>query len=99
MAFFWRDLFDMVYGLWRTAKGKRDPGARLALQQIIANNPANAHTFVADRYIGDALTPLIYVGWISISAGLLLLFFDRMSKTNKRLEHATYAGHVLVGLC
>ena len=99
MAFFWRDLFDMVYGLWRTAKGKRDPGARLAFQLIIASIPAIALAFVADHYIGDALTSLITVGWISIGAGLLLLFFDRMSMTVKRLEHATYVDTLLVGLC
>ena len=26
VTFFWRDIFSMVHGLWRTAKGKRDPG-------------------------------------------------------------------------
>ncbi len=99
MAFFWRDLFDMIYGLWRAAKGKRDPGARLAFQLIVASVPAIALAFVADHYIGDALGSLIAVGWISIGAALLLLFFDRMSMTVKRLEHATYADTLLVGLC
>jgi undecaprenyl-diphosphatase len=99
MVFFWRDLFDMAYGLWRTAKGKRDPGARLAFQLIVASIPAIALAFVAEHYVSDALGALPVIGWMSVGAALLLAFFDRMSMTVKRLDHATYVDTLLVGLC
>lgn len=98
LAYFWSDLFDMVAGVVRAAKGKRDPGARLAAQIVVAAIAAVALSFVIERYAGDAGQSLMWIGWLSVGGGALLLALDRISMTVKRVEHATFADAVLVGL-
>ncbi len=98
LAYFWSDLFDMAAGVVRAAKGKRDPGARLAAQILVAGIATAALMFVIDRYAGDAAESLIWIGWLSVGGGASLLVLDRMSMTVKRVDHATFADAVLLGL-
>ena len=52
------------------------------------------------NFVTDFFTQLVAVRRDRVLfLGVLLLFFDRMSMTVKRLEHATYIDTVLVGLC
>jgi undecaprenyl-diphosphatase len=97
-AYFWRDLFDMVMGVVRAAKGKRDANARLALQLVVASIPTLVLGFFAERSLGEGAYPLAVVGWVTLGGAILLLFFDRMSMTVKRVEHATFLDMLLVGL-
>ena len=98
LAYFWSDLFDIGAGVVRAAKGKRDPGARFAAQLLVAMIAAAVLTFVIDRYVGDVGDSLMWIGWLSVGGALLLLAFDRMTMTVKRVEHATFMDAVLVGL-
>lgn len=97
LMYFWSDLFDMAAGVVRAAKGKHDPGARLAAQILVAAIAAAGLIFVIERYAGNAGESLMWIGWLSVGGGLLLAF-DRMSMTVKRVEHATFMDAVLVGL-
>ena len=98
LAFFWSDLFDMAVGVARAAKGKRDPAAGLAARLLVAAVAAIALGFVFDRYLGDRAGSPEWIGWLSLGGALLLLVFDRMSMTVKRVDHATFLDAVLVGL-
>ena len=99
MAFFWSDLWDMAVGLIRAAKGKRDPGARLATQLLIATIPVAAIVFALPfmdvRF--PAYTPTI-IGWSTLIGGAFLFVLDRMSMTIKRLEHASFVDMIVVAL-
>jgi len=99
MAYFWSDLWDMGGGLVRAAKGKRDPGARLAMQLFIATIPVAAIVFAlpfAD-FSFPAYTPTV-IGWSAVIGGAFLFMLDRMSMTIKRLEHASYLDMIVVAL-
>lgn len=98
LTYFWSDLYDMATGVVRAAKGKRDPGARLAAQILAAAIAAVALSFVIERYAGDAGGSLVWIGWLSVGGAMSLLILDRMSMTVKRVEHATFADAVLMGL-
>lgn len=99
MAYFWSDLWDMGVGLARAAKGKRDPGARLAIQLFIATVPVAAVVFALPfvEFSFPAYTPTV-IGWSAVIGGFFLFMLDRMSMTIKRLEHASYIDMIVVAL-
>jgi undecaprenyl-diphosphatase len=99
MTYFWSDLWDMGVGLVRAAKGKRDPGARLAMQLFIASIPVAAIVFALPftTFSFPAYTPTV-VGWSAVIGGAFLFILDRMSMTIKRLEHASYIDMTVVAL-
>ena len=99
MAYFASDLWDMLAGVVRAVKGKPDPGARLALKLLVATVPAIGLGVVLQRYDRPEFHSMTVVAWTTIIYGLLLLLFDRMSMTVKRVEHVTYLDAVLVGVC
>jgi undecaprenyl-diphosphatase len=99
MVYFWSDLWDMGAGLMRAAKGKRDPGARLAVQIFVATIPVAAIVF-ALPYVDFSFPPYTpaVIGWSAVIGGLFLFVLDRMSMTIKRLEHASYLDMIVVAL-
>ncbi len=98
LAYFWRDVADMVTGVIRAAKGKRDPGTRLALQIAVATVPTLGLGFALQDFIGPWHVPII-LGWTIAGGALLLFAIDRMSITVKRVEHASYTDAILISLC
>ena len=96
---FWRDVGDMVAGVFRAAKGKRDSGARLAAQILAAAVITITTGVLLQIYVLGVLEPSVAViGWVLIGVAVILFFFDRMSMTVKRIEHATYLDTTLIGL-
>jgi undecaprenyl-diphosphatase len=98
MIYFWQDLFAMLTGILRLLKGRRDPGARLAGQVIVATLPVLIGGYLFDRYVGDGLRSLAVVGWATLGFGLLLYISDRMSMTVKRLDHSSYLDVLVIGV-
>lgn len=99
MAYFWRDLADMAVGLARAAKGKRDPGARLAAQLVAASAPAAAVVLALPALEVGPLAPTpMLIGWVTVGGGALLFLLDRMSMTIKRIEHASFVDMTVVAL-
>jgi undecaprenyl-diphosphatase len=98
MAYFWRDLGEMIVGLARAAKGKRDSGARLALQITAAAIPTLGLGFVFELYVAGAWQTPGVMGWAALGGALLLFLADRMCMTVKRVEHGTVVDAIVVGL-
>jgi undecaprenyl-diphosphatase len=99
VAYFCVDLWEMGVGVVRAAKGKRDPGARLAAQLVIATIPVAAIVFALPflEFEFPPTTPAV-IGWSAVIGGTLLLILDRMSMTIKRLEHASFVDMIVVAL-
>lgn len=98
LAYFWADLFDMGVGVVRAAKGKRDPGARLAAQLLAAVVATVALAILIERYAAGFADQPLWLGWLTAGGAIALLAFDRMCMTVKRVEHATFVDAVLIGL-
>jgi undecaprenyl-diphosphatase len=99
LVFCWRDVGDMAAGIIRAAKGKRDTDARLAAQIVMSTLITIAVGVLLQMYVLGALAPSAAVmGWVILGVAAVLFFFDRMSMTVKRIEHATYLDTILIGL-
>lgn len=98
MIYFWRDLAEMVRGVLRLLKGRRDPGARLAGQVTIATIPVLAAGYLMDQYVGDGLRSMLVIGWATLGFGVLLYVADKLSMTVKRIDHASYIDVLIIGL-
>ena len=95
--YFWRDFADMTQGVVRAAKGKRDPGARLAFQLIVATVPV-VGAVVGLRYVREApWSSAAMTAWTALAVSMLVLLFDRACMTVKRIEHAGYGDAILLG--
>lgn len=99
LSYFWEDLADMIGGVIRAAKGKRDPGARLALQIIVAALPTLGLGFAFEQYVAGSWETPAVMGWCIVGFGALMLLLDRMSMTVNRLEHASFGDAVAISLC
>jgi undecaprenyl-diphosphatase len=99
MAYFCVDLWEMGVGVVRAAKGKRDPGARLAAQLVIATILMAAIVFAIPflEFTFPPYSPTV-IGWSAVIGGTFLLLLDRMSMTIKRLEHASFIDMMVVAL-
>lgn len=98
MLYLWRDIARMLLGLGRAVRGRRDPGARLAFQLVLATLPLVAAGYVASRYIGDQLRSIEVIAWATLGFGVLLWIADRMGMTLRRIEHMSYGSALLIGL-
>lgn len=98
MLYLWRDIVRMLAGLGRAARGRADPGARLAFQLIVATLPLVAAGYAASRYLGDALRSIEVVAWATLGFGVLLWLVDRAGVTVRRIEHLSYGGALFIGL-
>jgi len=98
VLYFWRDLWTMLRGLFRQARGRRDPGARLALHLVAATVPVVIAGFLMKVYLGTNLRSLVVIGWTTLGFGALLYVVDRMSMTVRRIEHMGLGGALFIGL-
>ena len=98
MAYFWRDLWEMATGITRALKGKRDVGAVLAGQIVVATTPTLVLGFLLLRYAEIDTQSLAVIGWTIIAGAALLVAFDYLSMTVKRVEHATFWDTTLIGV-
>jgi undecaprenyl-diphosphatase len=98
ILYFWRDLWAMLTGLARAARGKRDPMAKLAVQIAVATIPVLAAAYLFEKYVGDAVRAMKVIGWTTLGYGLLLYAVDRMCMTVKKVEHAGYVDTLLIGM-
>jgi undecaprenyl-diphosphatase len=98
MLYAWRDIADMLAGLWQMVRGRSSAGLRLALQIVLATVPVIVAGVLMVRYVGDALRAVEVIAWATIGFGVLLWIADRVGMTVRRIEHLTYLDAFLVGL-
>lgn len=99
LAYFGGDIWDMVVGVYRAAKGKRNPEARLAIQFVVASIITLGVGFAISHYvITDEWKTLKVTTWCTLGFGLLLFALDHMSMTVKRVEHAGMGDTLFVAI-
>lgn len=98
MLYFWRDLVFMVSGLWRLTKGKRDPGAKLSFQIVVATIPVVIAGLLFSKFVPDGLRSIEVIAWATLGFGVLLFVTDKIGMTIRRIEHLTYMDAIIIGL-
>lgn len=93
-----REIWEMLVGLTRVARGRRDRGAKLAFLLIVATLPVIAAGVAVLRYMPAGLHSLALIGWATLGFGILLYLADGIGMTLRRLEHLDVSDAVIVGL-
>ncbi len=98
LVYFWRDVRQMLVGLWRLLFGRMDDGGRLALFLLAATIPALAVGYLVDQYFSDVLRNPLIVAWALIGFGVVLYVADRIGMKINQIKHMTLAQALVIGL-
>jgi len=99
MAYLWRDIADILSGLWRTAKGQGiNDGARLAFFLVIATVPVIAAGLAMKKFLPDGIRSVAVIGWTTFGFGVVLWLADRFSVTVRRMEHLKVSDVLIIGV-
>ncbi|MBN2751783.1 MAG: undecaprenyl-diphosphate phosphatase [Rhodospirillaceae bacterium] len=98
MLYFWRDLWQMISGLWAALRMRRSPGGRLAGQIVLATIPVVAVGLLAKDMVETMGRDILVLGWTSLGFGILLYVADRIGLTVRRVEHMSLPDSLVIGL-
>ena len=98
LVYFWRDVWAMLAGLTRLMRGRRDSGARLAGNVIVATIPVIAAGYAFDKYYPGGLRGIEIIGWATLGFGILLYIADKIAMTVRRIEHLGIADALVIGI-
>ena len=98
IAYFWRDVRDMLLGVAALVRGHVTPGARLALLLVIGSIPAVVFGLVIKNVFPDGIRSITVVGVQTIVFGILLYLADRMGASDRGVADCRIRDAVLIGL-
>ena len=98
LVYFWRDVRQMLVGLWRLLFGRIDDGGRLMLFLLAATPPALFAGYFVDQYLDGVLRNPQTVAWALIGFGVVLYLADRIGMKVNRIKHMTLAQALVIGL-
>lgn len=98
IAYLWRDVLSVTFGVSRLITGKADDGARLAGYVLVATIPVLITGFLVSKFMGDALRSATVIGWAFIVFGIILYISDRTGSTARRVEDMTISSALIIGL-
>ena len=98
MAYMWREIGQILLGLWRGLRGKSDPGQKLLGLVIVATIPVIAAGFLMKEYFGGNIRSVEVTAWAFIGFGLLLFAADKMSLTVRQMDHMGFGAAAYIGL-
>lgn len=93
-----REIWDMLAGIGRMLKGRRDKGAKLAGLVILATLPVIGAGFALDHYYPNGLRSLEIIAWATLGFGILLYIADSVGMTLRRIEHLEISDGLLIGI-
>ncbi len=103
LAYFWRDVWQLIVGFLRLVSGRRDSRGRrdrwglIALYIGIATVPLVLVGFYIDRYVGNGLRKMEIIAWTMPIFGIALYLADRFAMTVHRLEHLRFLHAFTIG--
>lgn len=97
MAYFWRDVRELIIGGIGLLTGKRNDASRLAWLVLVATIPAFIAGAAFKGYISDNLRGIEIIAWTTLIFGVLLGVADRQP-TSKRTLDLTWKTALGVGL-
>ena len=97
MLYFWRDLWEMAFGLVRLAKGRSDPGARLFGLIILGTFPLVAGGYFLMPYVAGPWRGIEIIAWSTLIGAILLFVADKLCMTIKAVHHVSYVEALVIG--
>jgi len=98
LLYFWRDVWAMLAGTTHLLRGRRDAGARLASNVIIATIPVIGAGYLFNEYYPGGLRGIEIIGWATLGFGILLYIADKIAMTVRRIEHLGIADALVIGI-
>lgn len=98
MLYFWRDIWQMLLGLWAALRFRNTPGGRLALSVVVATVPVVVAGVLLKDFVGGAGRSIAVLGWTTLIFGILLYVADRVGLTVRRIEHLKLSDAAIIGL-
>ncbi len=98
LVYFWRDVWRMAVGIAGLGRGGADGGAKLAGLLLIGTLPALVVGYFFDKYLSAGLRTMEVVAWTMIGFAAVLYVADRLGPSFRRLEDATAAHAIVIGL-
>jgi undecaprenyl-diphosphatase len=97
IVYFWRDLWAMITGVLRLAKGSWSEDARLAGFLIIGTLPAIAAGYFVSRYYPGGIRSIEIIGWTTLGFGILLYIADKVGMTVISIKHVKISDIIVIG--
>ena len=98
----WRELAQIPRGIWQLVRGRPRADARLLINILILLAPIallkTARLTDLAPHVLDAIDPFFYNLGVSVVAGLLLWFADRLGMAIRRIEHMTPVDALAIGI-
>ena len=100
LLYFWRDVWGMVSGLGAAVTGRHDnPGARLAMQVVVATIPAVVIGLLIKDYAETTLRENVtLIAGNLIFFGVLLFLADRFGARDRQVGEMTWFHAILIGI-
>lgn len=98
IAYFWRDLISLAFGLGHTLSGKQNTEGRLAIHLIIASLPIVAAGFTLKSLVEGELRSASVIAVATIVFGIVLWIADRRSKRNLEESAMVWQHALMIGI-
>ncbi|ROP66209.1 undecaprenyl-diphosphate phosphatase [Curtobacterium sp. ZW137] len=101
LIYFWSDITRIVRRWFQSLSGKvprNDPDARLGWLVILGTIPIGIVGLLLQDTIETTFRSLWIVAVVLIGFGILLGVLDRVGRKERRIEHMTFGGGILIGL-
>lgn len=102
VLFFWRDIWEMIYGALhgfnRTREHRRSEiGLSLLLRLIVATVPIIAAGYLFNQLVAGGIRSIEIIAWSTLVFAIVLYAADRSSMTVRKLKHLSYGGALFIG--
>jgi undecaprenyl-diphosphatase len=98
MLYFWRDIWEMLAGVWAALRLRKTPGGRLALHVVIATIPVVICGLAFKDMVATAGHSIAVIGWTTLVFGIVLYVGDRLGLTVRRTEHMKLPDAAIIGI-
>lgn len=92
LLYFFKDVLDMLFGLW-----KKGVAQTLAFQLFVATIPILIVGYFAKDVIETTFRSPMIVGWAAIFYGILLWIVDKYAKKDRTIRRMTYKDAFIIG--
>jgi undecaprenyl-diphosphatase len=104
LAYFWRDVWQLITGFLRLVGGRRDSAGQpdrwglMAVYIVIGTVPLLIVGYGIDRYAGGGIRSMAVIAWTMPVFGIVLYLADRFAVTLRRLEDLRFGHAMAIGV-